>query len=78
MGTGITGIIIYSAPHQFHGQQQLSAVFYVLNILLFLFFLAVSITRYIKCAGESWALASSVCSCMASRCAADSPLSSCL
>ena len=46
MGTGIISILLHTAPHQFHGQLVVSTVFYVLNISLFVLFLALSIARY--------------------------------
>ena len=46
MGTGIISILIYIAPYQFSGQHIIAAIFYFLNILLFLLFLSLSIARY--------------------------------
>lgn len=47
MGTGIISILLHTAPHQFPGLKIIATVFYVLNIVLFALFAAISILRYI-------------------------------
>lgn len=47
MGTGITGIVIYSVEHQFTGEHIIATVFYVLNIVLFGIFFIITCLRYI-------------------------------
>ena len=46
MGTGIVSILLHTAPHQFHGQLVVSTVMYVINIVIFVIFLALTIARY--------------------------------
>ena len=46
MGTGILSNLLKTAPRQFTGLAYISTIFYLLNILLFVLFLALSIARY--------------------------------
>ena len=45
MGTGIIGFLLRIAPHKFRGMADIGTAFYLLNILLFVTFLAVTIAR---------------------------------
>jgi C4-dicarboxylate transporter/malic acid transport protein len=46
MGTGIVSVLLYTSPHSFPGLKPIAASFYVLNLALFVVFLALTITRY--------------------------------
>ncbi|OLY77572.1 Sulfite efflux pump SSU1 [Smittium mucronatum] len=46
MGTGITGILIYTTPYQFHGCHTLGKIFFALNCILFISFFVISVIRY--------------------------------
>lgn len=47
MGTGIVAVLIHQLPFQFAGLVEISAIFLVLNVILFLTLLVVSIARYV-------------------------------
>lgn len=47
MGTGIISTLLYTLPHSFRGLPEIATAFYILNVMLFVIFAAVSITRYI-------------------------------
>lgn len=53
MGTGILCILLHTMPHCFHGQLIVSTVFYILNIILYVLFLALSVARYV-CYPQLW------------------------
>ncbi|KAJ9107092.1 hypothetical protein QFC20_003817 [Naganishia adeliensis] len=44
MGTGITSILLYTLPFQFHGLKTIATVIFFLNLVLFLLFLAMSLS----------------------------------
>ncbi|KAM5463494.1 Plasma membrane sulfite pump involved in sulfite metabolism [Microsporum audouinii] len=46
MGTGITAILLQNLPYQFPGLHYIAVVLFVLNVIIFFFFLTISITRY--------------------------------
>src|SRR5271156_1643847 len=46
MGTGIVGILIHQLPYQFSGLYEISIVFFLLNVVLFICLLVGSIIRY--------------------------------
>jgi len=46
MGTGIVGIVLHNCPYQFIGLSIISIIFYILNIILFCFFVVITILRY--------------------------------
>jgi len=46
MGTGIVGILIHQLPYQFRGLYEISIVFFLLNVILFVCLLVGSIIRY--------------------------------
>ena len=46
MGTGIVGILLRTAPHKFRGMADIGTGFYLLDIVLFVVFTALSIARY--------------------------------
>jgi tellurite resistance protein TehA-like permease len=46
MGTGIVAILIHQLPYQFTGLYEISIVFFILNVIIFLTLLALSIIRY--------------------------------
>ncbi|KAK4045948.1 Plasma membrane sulfite pump involved in sulfite metabolism [Microbotryomycetes sp. JL201] len=47
MGTGITSILLHNLPYQFKGLNTIAIIFFVLNVVLFCTFTAMSIARYI-------------------------------
>src|SRR5271156_3146708 len=46
MGTGIVGILIHQLPYQFSGLYEISIVFFLLNVVLFVSLLVASIIQY--------------------------------
>lgn len=46
MGTGIVSILLYTLPYQFHGLHTIGNIVFVLNVILFVLFLALSVARY--------------------------------
>lgn len=46
MGTGIVAILIHQLPYQFRGLYEISVVFLILNVIIFLTLLVLSIIRY--------------------------------
>ena len=47
MGTGILSTLLYTCPHQFTGLKFIAVIFYLLNILLFVTFGALTVARNI-------------------------------
>ena len=47
MSTGVTSILLHQLPYNAHWLRQISNVFFVLNLVLFLLFTFISILRYI-------------------------------
>jgi C4-dicarboxylate transporter/malic acid transport protein len=47
MGTGILSILFVTIPYSFYGLTTIATIFYILNIVLFLVFLALTIARYV-------------------------------
>ncbi|KAK0519350.1 Plasma membrane sulfite pump involved in sulfite metabolism [Tilletia horrida] len=47
MGLGIASILLYNMPYSFTGLQELGLAFFVVNVMLFFFLLALTITRYV-------------------------------
>ncbi|KAI0526020.1 voltage-dependent anion channel [Xylaria bambusicola] len=45
--TGVVAIMLSETPHQFHGLQTIGAIIFIFNIVLFLCFCAVMLTRFI-------------------------------
>ena len=56
MGIGILSILIATAPHKFQGITVVAATLYVLNMALFLIFMALSAARYIKYPWVFWTM----------------------
>lgn len=64
MGTGIISILLHMAPHSFRGLEQIALAFYVLNVVLFVLFSALSIVRYIMFPWVVWRMLSNPPICM--------------
>lgn len=47
MGTGIVAVLINRLPFQFVGLVEISVMFLVLNVIIFVTLLVLSITRYV-------------------------------
>jgi len=46
MGTGIVAILLHQLPYQFIGLDIISAIFFILNVVIFATLTAASIARY--------------------------------
>ena len=46
MGTGVVSILLHNLPYNAHWLYWISVVIFALNVLLFVFFLAISVLRY--------------------------------
>ncbi|KAM0750377.1 hypothetical protein T439DRAFT_326343, partial [Meredithblackwellia eburnea MCA 4105] len=46
MGLGITSMLLYRLPYQFRGLHTIAALFFALNVVLFIVFLLMSLARY--------------------------------